>query len=414
MKRQVFRVESQCSGSRTGCGCCQRFSLWHTNGWAHLQATDGVKKLQLSSCLLCSQERNQPDTEELLLARAQHGLLLCEQQDHRLRHVHRPRGPGPPGHCQQRLRHRFPLRHSQADGHPVPPSGCGEVVWDHRQHSKDRGGPPVTRCHPLRGVAQHSSASVLFPFYSVLLCCPFSLLVRTVVLKVTSLWVQPQIFIEVLEQLNDFKFSMYFIAITAIAFDLSIPVALFYFYLFHLLLFDHFKCIFGIMETRTLNKGWRRRKYSGVDGQDLKHIPTWAPYQHFNYTLIMEGTLLRRPGGQKPWFCIPLQPALVTDSGRGTFCMHCMAKIKLHVSSLSPLGQSFLLLDEVERRNFWPQRGEKQENCVELEKLTCYWDKVWYIRSSFPSGITDLMPPFKKSPGAVSETLFFSALLGHC
>lgn len=56
--------------------------------------------------------------------------------------------------------------------------------------------------------------------------------------------------------------------------------------------------------------------------------------------------------------------------------MHCIVKINLHVSSLSPLCQSFLLLDEVESRNFWPQRGEKQENCVELEKLTCYWDKV--------------------------------------
>lgn len=42
----------------------------------------------------------------------------------------------------------------------------------------------------------------------------------------------------------------------------------------------------------------------------------------------------------------------------------------------SPLRQSFLLLDEVEGRHFWPQLGEKQENCVEVEKLTCYWDKV--------------------------------------
>lgn len=40
------------------------------------------------------------------------------------------------------------------------------------------------------------------------------------------------------------------------------------------------------------------------------------------------------------------------------------------------LTQSFLLLDEVEGRNFWPQLGEKQESCVEVEKLTCYWDKV--------------------------------------
>lgn len=43
---------------------------------------------------------------------------------------------------------------------------------------------------------------------------------------------------------------------------------------------------------------------------------------------------------------------------------------------LSPLCQSFLLLDEVESRNFWPRLGEKQENGVEVEKLTCYWDKV--------------------------------------
>ncbi|XP_075905473.1 ATP-binding cassette sub-family C member 4-like [Nelusetta ayraudi] len=37
--------------------------------------------------------------------------------------------------------------------------------------------------------------------------------------------------------------------------------------------------------------------------------------------------------------------------------------------------ENFLLLDEVESQNFWPRLGEKQENGVEVEKLTCYWDK---------------------------------------
>lgn len=40
------------------------------------------------------------------------------------------------------------------------------------------------------------------------------------------------------------------------------------------------------------------------------------------------------------------------------------------------LCQNFLLLDEVRSRNFWPDLGEKQENSIEIEMLTCYWDKV--------------------------------------
>ncbi|XP_041822005.1 ATP-binding cassette sub-family C member 4-like isoform X1 [Chelmon rostratus] len=37
--------------------------------------------------------------------------------------------------------------------------------------------------------------------------------------------------------------------------------------------------------------------------------------------------------------------------------------------------KNFLLLEEVERRNFGLPLEEKKENCIEIEKLTCYWDK---------------------------------------
>lgn len=66
---------------------------------------------------------------------------------------------------------------------------------------------------------------------------------------------------------------------------------------------------------------------------------------------------------------------------------------------LSPLHQSFLLLEEVDGRNVWPQLGEKQENCVEVEKLNCYWDKVTsapHERLEFTLGVSNMVPALKK------------------
>lgn len=39
-------------------------------------------------------------------------------------------------------------------------------------------------------------------------------------------------------------------------------------------------------------------------------------------------------------------------------------------------SQNFLLLLDVESRHLGLLLEEKRENCIEMEKLTCYWDKV--------------------------------------
>jgi len=49
--------------------------------------------------------------------------------------------------------------------------------------------------------------------------------------------------------------------------------------------------------------------------------------------------------------------------------------LKKNVCSLFP-PQNFLLLEEVKRPHSGLPLKERKENSVEIEKLTCYWDKV--------------------------------------
>lgn len=64
---------------------------------------------------------------------------------------------------------------------------------------------------------------------------------------------------------------------------------------------------------------------------------------------------------------------------------------------LLPLHQNFLLLEEVGGRSVGSKLAEKQEYCVEVEKLNCYWDKVLKApnkRLDFTLGLT--LSPLKK------------------
>lgn len=98
---------------------------------------DGLK-VHVSPCVVfCLQERNRADPEKLLSTRTQHGLLLCQQQDNRLRHLHRLRSPGKHRHCQQSVCYCVSLRCNQTYSDPVLPIGHRKAVRDGSQHSQD-------------------------------------------------------------------------------------------------------------------------------------------------------------------------------------------------------------------------------------------------------------------------------------
>uniref|UniRef100_A0A8C4HTI5 Multidrug resistance-associated protein 4 n=1 Tax=Dicentrarchus labrax TaxID=13489 RepID=A0A8C4HTI5_DICLA len=78
---------------------------------------------------------------------------------------------------------------------------------------------------------------------------------------------------------------------------------------------------------------------------------------------------------------ITASSVFVTVSLYGTIKLTVTLFFSLAIEKVSETAVSirritnFLLLEEVERRNFVLPLEEKKENSIEIEKLTCYWDK---------------------------------------
>ncbi|KAM6893505.1 ATP-binding cassette sub-family C member 4-like [Xenentodon cancila] len=78
---------------------------------------------------------------------------------------------------------------------------------------------------------------------------------------------------------------------------------------------------------------------------------------------------------------ITASTVFVTVSLYGTIKLTVTLFFPLAVEKLSETAVSirriknFLVLEEVGRKNFGLPLEEKKENCIEIEKLTCYWDK---------------------------------------
>ncbi|CAN9498397.1 unnamed protein product [Ophioblennius macclurei] len=77
--------------------------------------------------------------------------------------------------------------------------------------------------------------------------------------------------------------------------------------------------------------------------------------------------------------------------------------------------QDFLLLDEVERKKAGKTLEEKEENVVELEKLTCYWDKALDAPSLLSVSITAKLHQLLIVIGPVGagKSSLLSAVLGE-
>ncbi|KAI3365805.1 hypothetical protein L3Q82_000804 [Scortum barcoo] len=79
---------------------------------------------------------------------------------------------------------------------------------------------------------------------------------------------------------------------------------------------------------------------------------------------------------------ITASSVFVTVSLYGTIKITVTLFFPLAIETLSETAisirriKNFLLLEEVERQSFGLPLEEKNENCIEIERLTCYWDKT--------------------------------------